>query len=321
MAADPENSEDLGAIGDPNNSGQDTSDSDPPDWRAALPEQVRGWNEVQEAPDAETFYKGVGEMRSRLGRSLVIPTDEASAEARTEFYNKVVERAGGKLAIVPGEDDAEALTAWKRQQGIPEAADDYQLPDMGEEFSLEVSEDWANNLRAHAHRHGLSAKQFEGMARDMLAQQETAAKDAQGASKAAQNELREKWGDAYDQRYQRLATFLDRDRAPSALLQAAVAKNLGPETAEYLYSMVERMGGEAAEVARQAGGADRDTAGEAQQKIDELYANVQHPFFDASHPEHAQALQNMMRLQKQANPSASTDIPGQLGLPEALLDG
>ena len=65
---------DEGAIGDPNNSGQDTSDSD--DWRTVIPEQFRDWTEVQEAPDLETYFKSVGELRSLQGRSLVIPTEE-----------------------------------------------------------------------------------------------------------------------------------------------------------------------------------------------------------------------------------------------------
>ena len=104
-----------------------------------------------------------------------------------------------------------------------------------------------------------------------------------------------------------IAKFLEVTKGPEELRQAVANKELGPGTANWLYSVIEQLGGEKAEMIKQAGGAqERDTRAEAQQKLDEIYAqdgrdgNRMHPFFDNAHPQHDAWVNKVVKLVQQA---------------------
>ena len=59
------------------------------DWREALPENVRGWDEAQNADSADAFFKQIGDLRSHLGNSIRVPSDDAGDDTRKEFFEKL----------------------------------------------------------------------------------------------------------------------------------------------------------------------------------------------------------------------------------------
>ena len=284
-------------------------------WLETLPEPVRAWQEAATAKNPESFYDYVGNMRERMGRSMVFPTEDASPEAVAEFYLKAAERSNGRLMPIPGVDDGpEAQSAYRKALGVPEEVTGYEFPVIEGLSPDMLPEERANALRQIAHEAGIPAKQFKEVAGKLLELDHATIQAARDAQKAQQGVLREEWGDAYDQRYDRVAAFLERDGAPEALLQAAQAKNLGPDTAKYFYGLLERMGSESASIARQTGGASIDTRDEIAQRIEDITSQDGQqgrplgPYWNNRHPAHQETIQRVMKLRIQLDPSLKQPV-------------
>lgn len=284
-------------------------------WLDTLPEPVRAWQEAATAKNPDSFWKSVSDTRSAVANSLRFPTEDASPEAVAEFYLKAAERSNGRLMPIPGVDDGpEAQSAYRKALGVPEEVTEYEFPVIEGLPPEMLPEDRANALRQIAHEAGIPARQFKEVAGKLLELDHQALQAARDAQKAQQGVLREEWGDAYDQRYERVAAFLERDGAPEALLQAAQGKNLGPDTARYFYGLLERMGSESASIARQTGGADVDTRVDIEQRIADITGQDGQqgrplgPYWDNRHPAHQETIQRVMKLRTQLDPSLKRPI-------------
>ena len=280
-----------------------------PSWRDSLPEPVRGWEEATTAKDADSFWNQMGNLRSQVGRSLVIPTEEASSEQLESFYSRAIEKSNGRLTLMPRPDDPPELqTAYRTAIGVPESVDGYEFPVLDGVPPDLVPEERAKALREIAHTAGIPAKQFTEVAGKLLELDHAAIQAGQAQRVAAQDALKAEWGDAYDQRYQRVTAFLERDDAPDDLVRAAANKQLGPDTAKYFYGLVERMGGEAGELARQTGGTTVDTPADMEARIADITAQDGQngrplgPYWDPSHPDHKKTLDRVIKMREALNP-------------------
>ena len=285
------------------------SDDDKAQWLDSLPEGVRAWEEAATAKSAESFWDQMGNLRSQVGRSLVIPTEEASSEQLESFYSRAIEKSNGRLTLMPRPDDPpEVQSAYRSAIGVPESVDGYEFPVLDGVPPDLVPEERAKALREIAHTAGIPAKQFTEVAGKLLALDHAAIQASQAQRAAAQETLKTEWGDAYDQRYQRVTAFLERDDAPPELVQAAAAKQLGPDTAKYFYGLVERMGSEAGELARQTGGISVDTPADMEAKITDIMAQdgqngrTLGPYWDPSHPDHKKTVARVLKMREALNP-------------------
>lgn len=58
-------------------------------WVDTLPESVREWDEVKNSDSPEKFFEQVSNMRSMIGSSIRIPSEDAGEEARAAFIEKL----------------------------------------------------------------------------------------------------------------------------------------------------------------------------------------------------------------------------------------
>lgn len=58
-------------------------------WQDLLPENVRGWDEVKNSDSPEKFFGQMENLRSMMGKSIRIPTEDAGEEAMQAFMEKV----------------------------------------------------------------------------------------------------------------------------------------------------------------------------------------------------------------------------------------
>ncbi len=145
------------------------------------------------------------ETKSKLGRSVSIPSEDAGEEARAEFLAKIQKQAP-ELIVRPDGDDKEAF--W-RMAGVPEKPDEYNPP---EEVGLDAQA--IEKFREYAHAVGMTQEQFrKGLAQldsTVRAQQEQAAEIAE-ADKAA---LDKAWGSAAKRQEAIVAEMVSRFQDP-----------------------------------------------------------------------------------------------------------
>lgn len=117
------------------------------------------------------------------------------------------DRAGRTILLPKDANDAEGLKAFRAKLGVPEKADDYQLP-----FPEGDSGDFSKTAATWFHKHGVPkaaaqeiAKEWNAFFEGMLKDEQT---KAQGESEKQLNALKTEWGDKFDQNAEFARRFL-----------------------------------------------------------------------------------------------------------------
>lgn len=143
-------------------------------WRDELdlPDTLKTSTNLAKYESLEAALQGGEEMAARLGRSITIPTEEASEDQMNEYYAKLRKNAPN-LIIHPDHANDEQKAEFWRMAGVPDEAKDYAPP---EDFEG-LSDEYVENLRGIAATAGWTKKQFQTtlteLAKEFQTQQHT----------------------------------------------------------------------------------------------------------------------------------------------------
>lgn len=272
---------------------------------AGLPEEVREWDEVKNSENPEAFWKQMGDMRSHLGNSIRIPSKEAGEEDWKTFNAKLVERVP-TLIPKPNPEDKEGMAALLRAMGHPEEASKYELPEAPEGTNMSEAE----SFRAIAHKYGLTNEQFKGIVSEVM-QGNLARAEEDGKQHAqAMQTLRTDWGLKFDANMSKIKNLIKTTSGPEVLLGAIDEGRASVDTLIWLAEIADRFAETDPNLTKDKNNnVDSVLApGEARKRLNEIYANRKHPYWDARHPGHDDAIAEVIRLQGFANPDASKSL-------------
>lgn len=297
------------ADGADSGAGAPPADNTPPapapvDFLSSLDAEYRESLEKQGIKDVNTLVKNWADQRSYIGNSIRVPSAEAGQEDWDKFYNKLQKQAPN-LIPRPDKDKPETIQAVLAALGRPESPDGYEQPQVPE--GVDFGEERAAAFKQIAHKHGLTKEQFQGVLSEVL-QMDAATYQQQAqnveADKAA---LKAEWGSAYDERKGQVVKLMELTGAPDGIIEMAKNGAMGADVYKWFHSLSGNFKGEGTQVTTDQGGNGALTPAEANERINEIYANRQHPFFNVSHPDHKNALKRMVDLVAAANPGASKD--------------
>lgn len=245
------------------------------EWVESVPEFARGWGEVEQAENMEALFNRIGEQRSFLGNAIRVPSEDASEEDRSAFHNKLMEKVP-ELMLTPDLDDQEAVTGLLKRLGRPDDVKDY-----GDLEAEEVAfdEGQLDNLKGLAHELGLTKKQYKALAEKIGKDNFEAQESSKEFGLQNVNEIQEKWGLSAEAKYQETVNFAKQAGAPEVLVNALIEKNVDSDTVFWLNGLAKNLG-EAANTsfAPQNSGGDVLTPDEAQEQINEILGNPNHPY-------------------------------------------
>ena len=162
--------------------------------RSALPEDIKENPTLSRYKSIEDMAQGHIEIRSTLGNSIRIPTEDAGVDAVKEFTDKLVERVPN-LMYKPKFEDAEQTTEFYRTLGRPEDISGYENPE-GTQLEEAVEEE----IRAMALEANLSASQYKKFVAGMSTRAEQVTESNTQAKAEDLNVLKDKWGLTMDDR-------------------------------------------------------------------------------------------------------------------------
>ena len=263
--------DDPGLPGNPNGEGAIGFET----WSKAIPQELAAekvWEPLKDKalPDV---LKGYVEAQKMIGGSLRIPKDDAAPEEWAKFYSKL---------------------------GRPETPDkyEYQPPALPEGM---WDKDQEKQAVALMHELGLNSKQvqrlmeFEGKRSNQFLQNQALQR------KANVEAVKQEWGVDFPRR-----TKL----ASDGFLHVAKAAGIDKEALEFIektgmgdhpvfLKLFHRVG----EMLAEDGWIGGDVPGfgnDAQAQINTILGDQKHPYWDARHPEHAQAVAHMRTLHQRA---------------------
>jgi hypothetical protein len=265
------------------------------EWIEQVPEFARGWGEIEKAENMEALFNNFGEMRSHLGKSIKIPSDDASAEAMQEFHKKLIDKVPS-LMPTPDMDNEEAVQAILTKLGRPEGLDGYAAPE-GDSIAFEEAQ--LNDLKAVAHELGLTKKQFTKFAEKFGNQNAASAATMKEQNQSNLNRIQTEWGLSAEAKYQEVTNFAKQAGAPEQLVQGLIDKKVDADTVFWLSQMSKNMG-EKTNVDFNSNNSNNGvmTPSEAEEKIAEIYRNREHPY----HSGDEKAQKRMHELMRLSNP-------------------
>lgn len=274
-------------------------------WRDSLPEDIRTSDALKNFGDVNGLAKAFVDTKRMQGNSIHIPGEDASDEQRRAFVDKLIERVPGVMLKPDFEHDGEQSAEFWRSLGAPENGAGYEMPEiqLNDNEDFQVDDDRIDIMREAAAKAGVTKQQFKSVMDAVLKHDIENQRSIGGQQNESMRTLHQEWGMAFEQNYAAALQVARATGAPDVLVDAIKNAQAGPETLKWLYNMGKNMGTEGQNILNQGDGTTtRLTPAEAQQKIDEIMGNKQHPYWDATHPSHENAMKEMVKLHEAKRP-------------------
>ena len=256
----------------------------PPDWRASLPEDIRGEASLATIPSVAELAKGYVHAQRLVGTDKIPAPQKTWQKAQwDEFFGKI---------------------------GRPAEPGAYKFSDVKVESGVAVDQEKLTALRAKFHEIGLTNDQADQIYKyylgsiDATAQSEKNA--AQSRQQAAINTLKQEFGADFDNNVALAKAVVQQHGSPE-LVQFLNESGLGdhPQLVKFLY----RVSKITAEDTARSGTSPTALTGAPQAKA-EIDKVVNDPEFmkamnDRTHPGHKAAVDRWMRLHSIAYPGTS----------------
>lgn len=252
--------------------------------------------------DVTSLAKSYVHLNKMMGSSIRIPSEEASDEAKAEFYNKLKNVPG--VLKMPDASNQEELNAFYKALGRPDSPDNYDLKlpqDVPEEL---IDKETLNSFKEQAYNLGLNSQQVQKLIEFDTQRQMHLYDRMEQDHKQGQEILKKMWGNDFD----------NRSAAAKKMIEQYGAKY--PEAAKQLLSkhvtdpLVYQMLAELGQIYQERGHIQAKslnfglTPEEARAKIQEIRSNASHPVNLPGHVKHKEALEQMSKLYDAAYPKS-----------------
>jgi len=266
------------------------------DWRSSLSEEFRGDDLLQNVKSMDDLAKGYIHAQKSMGGMIRIPTEDASDEAKAEFFKK--------LESIPGvvHMDEDNMTNVYDQLGRPEKAEEYKV-EMDLDEGL-IDSEKLGEFKEIAHNIGLNSKQLQKVLNFEQERVKNTVELSNLERESGETKLKEMWGNDYNNRLESAKATMNvfNEQFPEetqALINGPAGNN--PVFLELLSRMGKSM--------QESGHPNLHTTvsfgvtpQEALDKIDEIMSNKSHAYFNATDPAHERAKEKVRFLYQQAYP-------------------
>jgi hypothetical protein len=268
-------------------------------WKESLPNEIKDWDEVKNAKDSDSFWTQMSNMRSMMGQSIRIPTEDAGADVLKEFDDRLMTKVPSLMRKPDFEDD-EVMASFYQQMGRPEDKEKYVAPELSAPEGIVLNESLAGDFKDIAFNHGLSQKQYEGVVKDYTASSVDVAQSQLEAHQQGMSELNKEWGAAFDQN-------IDRAEAIRSKYFGDVVEDInlaGAPIVKAFNSIAERFGKEGSDnlIQEAIPRSNILAPAEAKERLNEILGNKDHAYWSAQDPAHKDAVDKVVSLTKLAHP-------------------
>ena len=257
-------------------------------WHSELPSELG--ESVSKFGSVEELAKGYVNAEQGFRSSIRIPTSDAGDEQWGDFKNRLTEVPG--VVMLPGDDD-ESRTQFYTKLGRPDEPAGYEIDNP--EFTK------------IAHDLGLSKDQAAGINEAMTTVENQEAIDRSAKVQTGLAELQQEWGQQFEQKgrqaHQALAYLDQQLKADGELIKEMNQPGVG-DSALVIKALahIGTMLGESKIGNVEVTSAFRMTPGEAQERVNDIMADVNGPYHNAGHPNHQNTVDKVQRLLQVVHP-------------------
>ena len=273
------------------------------DFRAGISEEYREHPSLKDFKDIDGLAKSYISGQSLIGSSIRVPGEDASNEARSDFYESLSKVPG--VAKLPESGNQKEIDEFYNKLGRPEEATGYELDGLETAAGPELT----TEFKTLAHSLGLNQTQAKALVDFEMSRaptQEQMELQAQEAKDLAATALKKEWGADFDNRLSGANHVWKQyeGQYPDAMAELKASAGNNPALAVMMAELgksFNESGTLIAEHKIQYGTSPL----EATNKINEKKADrgFMEAYTRASDPGHAAAVAEMSRLYGLANPT------------------
>lgn len=269
------------------------------DFLSALPEDLRSDPSLGDIKDIEGLAKSYVNAQRMIGNSIRIPSEDASIEAKQEFYKRLESVPGVMKA--PDFENPDERDAFFNRLGRPESPDKYnfQIPE-----DINADGNLVNEFASLAHQAGLTNEQANRLVAFEIERANAYNEQLADRANQAEQVLRQKWGADFDTRLDGAKSVLkqyagDFPEAVQELVNSPVASNPAViAMLSDLFGSLQEAGTIQSTEQTQYG----TTPSEALAQIEDIMNNAAHPYHNDADVEHKAAVEKVHKLYRAAYP-------------------
>lgn len=241
----------------------------PENWKEALPEDLKADPSLSSIMDIQSLAKSYVHGQKMIGRDkIVIPDKFATEEDWSKVYQKL---------------------------GVPESVDKYEF-----KVPEGMDDDFIKGFKELAVKNGILPKQADKLFEFYNSHVDKVISTNEAESKRifeeSVNGLKKEWGQGYERKLQAASGLFNQiadEESKKVFNESGLGNN--PVVIKMFAKLAEQMGEDKFVNANNLGSLGL-TPSEAQAKINEIYGNKDHPYYNKSHPSHRDALNEMTKL-------------------------
>lgn len=271
-------------------------------WKDSLSDDLKSEAGLQDFKDINGLAKSYLSAQSMLGNSIRIPSEDASDEAKQEFFEKISQV--GNITRLPNPEDKASIDAFYNKLGRPEDKDGYKL-DIPE--NVELDENSLSSFKELAHSIGLTNEQASKLAAFEASRYQAHEASMQESRVSAEEALKQEWGNDFNNRLQGAKEMIKvySDKFPEAtkeLVNGPAGNN--PAVLAMLSELYSSLKESGADLPSSSSINYGISPGEAKAQIDDIMQNNKHAYFNDADPGHKEAVEKMSRLFNAAYPDS-----------------
>jgi hypothetical protein len=241
----------------------------PENWKDSLPEDLKADPSLSSIMDIQSLAKSYVHGQKMIGRDkIIIPDKFATDEDWSKVYQKL---------------------------GLPDSPDKYEF-----KAPEGMDEDFVKGFKELAVKNGILPRQADKLFEFYNSHVEKVISTNEIENKKfyeeSVNGLKKEWGQAYERKLQAASGLFNQiadEDSKKVFNESGIGNN--PVVIKMFAKLAEQMGEDKFVNANNIGSMGL-TPSEAQQKINEIYGNKDHPYYNKSHPSHKDALNEMTKL-------------------------
>jgi hypothetical protein len=242
------------------------------DWRAQIPEDVRGEKLWEKYKDPGSAFKSLAHLEKKLGSAVNIPGEKATPEE---------------------------IAAFREKLGVPKDVSGYKVDSVKLPGEYKWDDTNLGAFNKAAHDLGLTPAQHAGVlnyySQALGQHEEGKVKDFT----AGESALKEKWGTQWDQRIAEAGTAINTYDADGAVKQLLKDRGLAnhPAVLEFLQRVGSELGEDKIVNGEKPKGMTKE---DAEAKVKEIHQSSDHPLYNRKDPKHNDAVKEYAELLKAA---------------------
>lgn len=269
---------------------EQTSMSDSVSFIDNLPEDLRSEPSLADFKDLSGLAKSYVSAQRMLGSSVRIPTEEASPEAREEFYSKLQSVPG--IVRIPEDGNLNDLY---NKLGRPEDPSGYKLTVEGDLDAQSVEA-----FKGMAHQLGLNNEQLNKIVEFDKMRADAYMEGMNNYKESAVNTLRKDWGPDFDSRMNGAKEVLKSyaEKYPEYVNELMDGRNpfgnnpVIIKALSELHSVMQEKGA----ISGSSGVKYGLSAEDASNQLDDIRSNPNHAYYNANDPSHEAAVAKVNKL-------------------------